>query len=391
MHMRIKEVDPKNMLIPTMGVNKIGDLFYAKPFVDSLNNDHLMTVLCHEVLHIALMTFGREERRDAILWNIASDYAINWILKTDGFQMPKDLLLADNNGDIEFTGKNNKKVKLNIKDLCAEEIYDKLLEHAEIVKNSLSNGKGGFKGQFDTHLTSDQDEKGESQGKLKGEADKLSNDSYWKDKVVEGATMAKARGKSSSCLDRAIDDLMNPKIDWRKHLFQFITKDLIVDFTMKKPGRRFYSTNTYMPSAIRENLEILVAVDVSGSISTDEFQDFMSEVIGIANGFSQIKMRLLFWSTYVDEADDLLITRGNTDTIMNHKVNNSGGTTFSCVKNYIEEKYYTPRVIVCLTDGYIESDPKVFNCQHLFVLSKQYNDKIVKEYGEFCKLSDIEK
>jgi len=391
MHMRIQEVKEDNMLIPSMGVNKIGDLFYAKKFVNGLSNEHLTSVLCHEVLHIALMTFDRERKRDLILWNIATDYAINWILKKDGFQLPKDLLLANDNGEISFSGKGGKTITINIKDLCAEEIYDKLLEHAETIKSALSDGKGGFKGQFDKHLSGDQDADGKSQGKLKSEADRLSNNSYWKDKTVEGATMAKARGKSSSCLDREIDSLLNPKIDWRKRLFQFITKDLIVDFTMKKPGRRFYGTGTYMPSVIRENLEILVAVDVSGSIGAEEFQEFMSEVLGIANGFSQIKMRLLFWSTYIDEVDDLEVTRGNTNIIMNHKINNSGGTTFSCVKKYINEKGYTPRVIVCLSDGYWESDPEVYECQHLFVLSKNHTDEIAKKYGDVCKLSDIER
>jgi predicted metal-dependent peptidase len=253
------------------------------------------------------------------------------------------------------------------------------------------NKDGQINGQFDNHIEGDKDEKGNSQGKLKHDSDFIDNKNYWKEKIVEAGTQAKLRGKGSSLIDRIIGNLLEPKIDWRKRLFHFITKDLIVDFTMKRPGRRFHSTNVYTPSCIRENLEVLVAVDVSGSIGENEYNDFMTEVLGIANGFQQIKMRTIFWSTYVDEADDIEVTRNSMEKLLNHKVNNSGGTTMSCVKEYIETKGYQPRVIITLTDGYVESDPKIFNCPHLFVLSKNNNSEIVEKLGEVCKLSDAEK
>jgi predicted metal-dependent peptidase len=72
---------------PTMGVDKSGDLWFNANFVQSLDHDKIMGVLCHEVLHNTLLTFFRENDKLPIVWNIATDYAINklllWTLEKD--------------------------------------------------------------------------------------------------------------------------------------------------------------------------------------------------------------------------------------------------------------------------------------------------------------------
>ena len=405
MSMKVHESKPEH--IPTMGVNKIGDLYYNAEFVKTLDDSQLMGVLCHEVLHIATNTFGRQGIREHTLWNVATDFVINWIITNEKppentsvrLTLPKDCLLADANGDVVLTNPQTKKsVKFNLKNMCAEEVYDKLLTVASDAKAALGigangegpNGKGTYKGQIDTHIPGDNDDKGNSQGKVKNEADDRANAGYWRDKAVEAATSAKMRGSFSSLLEREIGNLLEPKIDWRKKLIHFVTKDLPVDFTMRKPGRRTYSMNTYMPSIVRENLEILIGIDVSGSIGQEEYDSFMSEIVGLARGFQQLKMRVIFWSTYVDERDDIEVAGNGIDRLLTHKVNNSGGTTMGCLAEYIELKQYKAPAIIVFTDGYVESNPKMANAKHLFVLSKQHSDEIVKNLGEVCNLNDVE-
>lgn len=390
MSMRIRETT-ESKSIPTMGVNKVGDLFYNKDFVEKLSKDELHAVLCHECSHIAFNTFERQGKRDSFLWNIATDYAINWILQRDGFRLPKDVLLADVNGNVEITDKKGKKVSFNIANMCAEEIYDKLLNHAEVAHVYFDDGHGGAKGQFDKHLPGDSDDKGQSQGKIKSEADRIANESYWKEKATEAATAAKMRGTMSSALERELGTLLEPKIDWRKKLYHFITKDLPVDFTMRKPSRRFYSTGYYMPSVIRENLQVLIGIDVSGSISQSEYNEFMTEIVSMARGFTQLKMRVIFWATHVDERDDIEVYGNGIDTLMEHKIHNSGGTEMSCFARYVQDKSYNTPVVIMFTDGFIENDPQLVPARHLFVLPKNNSPEIVQKYGEVCSLSDIEK
>ena len=95
---------------------------------------------------------------------------------------------------------------------------------------------------------------------------------------------------------------------------------------------------------------------------------------------------MIYWSTYVDERDDIEVTRGSSRRLLEHKVHNSGGTEISCCKEYIERKGYNGRVHIFLTDGYIEHKPKMPNGTCLFVLSSGSTDDIVKYYGDVSHL-----
>lgn len=415
--MRITQTE-KDSFIDTMAVNAIGDLFYNADFVQKLSQEEVNGVLAHEAMHIATATFPRQGKRDPFLWNIATDYIINYLLLKENFTLPKGTLKSDQNGDIVIkpdpTDKKSKEIRIKLDDQTfAEDLYDKLQQHRKQVMNSLGvteimincpgsgcapgDQPGGKKaqranGQFDWHLPDDQDDKGESQGKLKSAADRRANEQLWKGRATEAAVTAKTRGKLSSSLERHVNELLEPKIDWRKKLLSFVTKDLPIDYTMRLPGRRTIALGTYFPSIVRENMEVFCAVDVSGSIGDEEYRTFLSELAGIARSFSQVKMKVIFWSTYVDPADELDMFTANEDQLMKHVVKNSGGTTMSCVKDYCKEKNYNPKMIIFLTDGYIEGNPKFpDNARLLFVLSANGSDETISKYGEVCKLSDVER
>ena len=390
MNMNIERTQPDST-IPSMGVNAWGDLFWNDDFVKKLTDEELTGVLAHESMHPATLTFQRQGKRDHMIWNMATDIVINYMLLDEGFKLPQDCLRT-NSGVFEFTGKDKKKYTIDVKEKTAEDVYDWLMQHIEIVKDKYSDGKGGYKGQFDSHLPGDADSKGKSQGKQKGDADVRSNEENWKAKTTEAATAAKARGSMSASMERALGNLLEPKIDWRKRLQSFITKDIPVDYTMRRPGRRFYTTGVYYPSVIRENLEVIVCVDISGSIGGDEYNEFISEAIGIAGSFNQIKMRMLWWGTEIDERDDMVVNSHTKESLLTYKPHGGGGTTMSCIKPYIESKGYNSRIYVILTDGYIESTPKLpEGVKILFVLSKNGSHEIVEKYGEVCSLKDVER
>lgn len=416
MNMIIKPVG-KDSFIDTMAVNEIGDLFFSPKFVEKLSQDEVSGVLAHEAMHIATQTFPRLGKRDMFLWNIATDYIINYLLTKESFQLPKGTLLADENGYIVIKptpGTKEKEIKIKLDDNSyAEDLYDQLQQHRkqlmssmgvkEIMVNCPGSGLGpgnqpGTRkeirapGQFDWHLPGDQNDKGEAQGKLKNAADRHANEQLWKGRTTEAAISAKTRGKLSSMMERQVTELLEPKVDWRKKLLSFVTKDLPIDYTMRLPGRRTIATGIYFPSVVREAVEVFVAVDVSGSIGGEEYKTFLSEICGMARSFAQVKMKVIFWSTYVDPADDLDMFSASEDQLLNHVVKNSGGTTMACVKTYCEEKNINPRMVIYLTDGYVESTPEfVPGARNLFVLSAAGSDSIIEKYGEVCKLADVER
>jgi len=372
--------------IPTMGVNALGELTWNDEFVSKLTDEYLYGVLAHEAMHMATLTFPRKENRDHMIWNIATDLVINSILLNEKFSLPTDCVRPDNNGDYTFTGANKKKITIH--ETCkktAEEVYDILITHADKIYVDLGTGdgnggngqpRGSYKGSFDSH----------DHSKTGNDASKKANEEKWKKITVEAATSAKQRGAGGDFFERILNDLLDPEIDWRAKLSQFITKDLPVDYTMRRPGRRFYSSGVYYPSVVRENLDVVIGIDVSGSISDDEYSKFMAEVMGIANSYDQINMRVIWWSTEVHNEDDIIVNRSNSHEIAEHKFHSTGGTTMSCFAEHIEKANIKSNVYVILTDGHIESNPKVPEGNILFVLAGNSSSDVVKNYGEICKL-----
>jgi predicted metal-dependent peptidase len=378
---------------PTMAVNQYGDLFWCEEFVGKLTNEELRAVLCHETLHIATLTFQRKGRREHTMWNIATDLIINWMLTQERFQLPKGVLMADHRGIYTFKSSKGKDILIDLNAKNAEQVYDELMKNAKVIKQMVNaDGNGNYDGQVGKHLEGDKDDKGNSTGKGKNPSDSAKNEQDWKRKCVEAATQAKMRGNLSAEMERVVGAVLTPVVDWRSRLFAFITNELPSDYTMRTPSRRFIATGVYTPSVIRENLEVIIGEDTSGSIGMEESREFRSEVVGIMESFRQVKMRYIGWANSVDPQDDYELTSDNKNSLMDVKFKNSGGTTLESFTNYIKEKQYKARIVVILTDGYIENNPVVpENVTVLFVVSKNGSSEIVKNYGEVCSLNDVKR
>lgn len=377
--------------VETMAVNKSGRLYWNKEFTKTLDDDELKFVLAHEVGHMITLTFPRRGTRDAMLWNIATDLVINTLIKADGLTPPTDVLLPDYNGEYEVNTTKGA-VKITVEGKTAEEVYEALYKVVDKVDGSgqgtPQNGKGSpiddmTKKQFDKHLEDDGDDNGDASGKGDKELERK-----WKQKIAEASTYAKMKGSMSASMERLVNNLLDPYVDWRTVLYKYLTSNLPVDFSMRMPSRRFVSTGVYTPSVIKEDMQVIVGVDISGSIGEDEYCEFMSEVMGIADAYRAIDMRVIGWACEVDPRDDIHITNNNKSDIITNKFYGGGGTTMSCLADYITEKNYTSKVCIVLTDGYIETEPKVIDgMDYLFVLSKNSQDDIVKKYGEVTSLA----
>jgi predicted metal-dependent peptidase len=384
--MNFKMTAAADETIQTAAVNKYGNFFYNEDFILGLTEQQVLGTLVHETLHIAKEDFFRCGSRDLMLWNIASDCIINYIVKhEENLDLPACTLLPDAKGDITLGGK-----VYNVIGKCTEEIYDELFENADKIEIPAI-GHGGF----DQHLEGDEDGQGGKTGE-EGECSSCpatassSAEHKWKKVIIEAATNARARGTLPGSMESVVDALLNPVIDWRKRIQKFITNEIPVDYSNRRPGRRFYGTGVWAPSVLRENLEVFVGVDVSGSTLPDR-EYFMSEVSGILSAYEQIKARLIFWDASVNPKNDYEITSANKDKLQEMVIHDcNGGTQLSCYTQYCEDKNYSCRLHIILTDGYIESNPNMPNGNIIFVLSKDGSDEILKDHGAVCKLTDIE-
>jgi len=378
MNLKISETDE----LPTMGVNAHGDMKYNPEFVKGLSDEVIKGVLAHEVMHVALLHLVRLGKKDLQLWNIATDTAINYILLKDGLQLPKEGIIPDiYDKSIKFPVQGGGDIKIEDLDTkTANEIYEEIWN--QLPKRDCKGGSGdgqcGIEANgFDKHGYGDDENM--------TDAEKSALEKEWRGRLVDAATAARAKGNLPSSVGRLVDDLLNPKLNWKSLLYQFITKDIIYNYTMAKPGRKSYATGVYMPTPLKENLEITVTVDTSGSIQREEYQEFISEVGGIAKAFRQINMTLLFWDTSV--AKEMKITGGNVQELIDMEIPGGGGTHISCLGDYYKGRQ-APQLMVHLTDGYTESSPTLPSSKHLFVIAKHGTENYLKDSGVTVSLGD---
>jgi predicted metal-dependent peptidase len=169
---------------------------------------------------------------------------------------------------------------------------------------------------------------------------------------------ALAAGKMGSGGARAFDDLLQPKVNWREILREFISSVCTGNdySTWRKPNRRYLGAGHYLPSGISESIgELVIAIDTSGSIGREELSVFMQEVTGICLSVHPERVRVLYWDTQVCreevyKQDEL----GNL--VKSTKPAGGGGTAVSCVPDYMTAKGIKPQAVVVFTDGYLGND-----------------------------------
>jgi predicted metal-dependent peptidase len=396
MNMRRRSTTSKTSKIKTMCIDIKGNFFFNPEFVDKLTDNEIIGCLVHETLHLAKDDFYRRGTRDPMIWNIASDMVINYMIMCEGFCLPSIAYIPDSNGC--YTIKNYTYCVAN---RCTEEVYDMLYQNIDQIKSFMqsqgidieggngSHEHGGFDIHSDENLGDDPD-KDETQPYTSIEKNEASNN--WKQVTIEAVMNArcKKRGNVPGSIDALVNKILNPIIDWRTVIHKFVTNEIPVDYTNRLPGRKFYATGIWMPSIKRENVEVFISVDYSGSTIPDR-QYFINEVSAILASYEQINARLIFWDAYVNPLNDFLIDRNNKNILSELKIHNcNGGTTLSCYAQYCEEQGYNCRLHIILTDGYVESAPTTPEGKVIFVLTKNGTDKHIKELGEVCWLDDKE-
>jgi predicted metal-dependent peptidase len=168
--------------------------------------------------------------------------------------------------------------------------------------------------------------------------------------VRQGALVA---GKIGSGGDRDLAELLEPQVDWREVLREFVqTTCTGSDYsTYRRPNRRYLDSGIYMPSGVSEQVgELIVAIDTSGSIGQTEITAFLSEVKAICDTVHPDKLRLLYWDTKICR-DETYDTHELDTLVQSTKVKGGGGTDVECVTEYIREESINAQACIVITDG----------------------------------------
>ena len=164
----------------------------------------------------------------------------------------------------------------------------------------------------------------------------------------------KMAGKGAGDRDGVFGDLLQPKIDWKKVLRDFITETCAGrdESSWRRPNRRFLSYDTYMPSMLGTTMtELVIGFDTSGSIfGGDEMTLFVSEIKTIVEDIKPTKVHVIYWDTEV--AGHQTFEEGQF-AVQSLNIKGGGGTDGSVLFDYLREQRITPQAIVQFTDGYV--------------------------------------
>ncbi len=333
--------------------------YYNADFVSKLSDGEMIFGFGHELGHIIFDHMTRRGDRDPGVWNMAGDYVINNMLirESVGTAITTVPILADR----KYEG------------MTADEVYDELMKNATVIKMTLDDHLE-MDGDDDGEGDSDGDSKdGNKDGKGKPKFKKLTEEEKkalrdeWREAVIQAAKNAGA-GNTPGAIQRLVKDITAPVMDLKDLLRIQFSGSVKSDYTWMRPNRKAWHTGAVMPGQLPgEELDIVVALDASGSIGNDMIMDFLGMVQGALDQFTSYKVRIITFDTDVYNEDTF--TGDDGRSMGEYEVTGGGGTSFECVWQWMKDNEIQPHQLVMFTDGYpcgSWGDPDY--CDTLFVV-----------------------
>jgi predicted metal-dependent peptidase len=298
--------------IPTAATNGKRVKFNPK-FVDGLTDEEVKFLVAHECFHPMLEHNFRRGQRQPRRWNMAADYVIN------------KLLVDERIGRMPKVGLHDPKI-YNAGHGTSEGIYNVLPEQDE---DSGTNG------------LLDDCEDGEG-----SPAEQSQIAAEWKVKVAQAAQAAKMMGKMSANMQRLVNEVLQPKVDWRDVLQRFLVRCKDDTRTFARFNRRFIPQGMYLPSVSGEVMgEIVFAVDCSGSIDQETINRFAVEIKRVKDDLRPRHIHILYFDSEVGHVESY-----EPSDKLDVKPHGGGGTDFAPVFETIIKHEFNPVAIVFLTD-----------------------------------------
>lgn len=342
------------------------NIFINPDYLASLKPPERVFVYTHEVYHVVckhptrMKHYSSEGKVrglgfDAQQMNIAQDYVINADLMEQGVGMYNPEWLYDRS----VSGED-----------LAEDVYEKRYK-----KPPEGGGRGQGNSTFGSSGQSGRGTKSDSQAQANGGAfdhvlpppvdpvtgkEDTPTDAEFKEAIARAASAAKAVGKMPGSLQRRIDEILEPQVDWREHVRALLTGKMghnretwgtlnrryaalgaLSNRPMPQfPGRKGFGADT-----------VAVAIDNSGSIREKEMATFFAEVGGVISDVRPKRVIVIWCDAQIRQIDEAR----NIDELADVRVKGApggGGTSFVPPFEYLAVENITPDTLIYLTDLY---------------------------------------
>jgi predicted metal-dependent peptidase len=330
-------------------------IFYNPKWVADLKDAELRGLLAHEVLHVLFTHADRRHDRDAVAWNMACDYAINYLLIQRGFDLPQGGLISQ-----------------KAKGKTSEQIYTELVSEANRQEGAKS-GKSSRIGKKAQRKPSGRPGKDDSSDSLEASdavpevGDDLidpddprvrpvrSRDAPDREQMAElrrelrQEALARLSGTGAGGFLSECESDDSRRIDWRALMRAHLSERIKGDWTSFPFSKRLIHRGLFMPSpGLQVPGHVVFAIDTSGSMSVELLNQIVDELRAFREVFP-CQLTVLQCDAEIRSVEECGAMDGY-EIPANYKVHGRGGTSFCPVFDWVAN---TPGVALVLyaTDG----------------------------------------
>jgi predicted metal-dependent peptidase len=326
--------------------------FYYNPrYIEGLDLEQTKFMLAHEALHAALAHFNRRGHRDKRRWDIASDHAINPLLVADGLKAPPGALVLD-----AYEGMTAEEIYPYIKENSEEEPLDRHVYDSEPQQQTQPppRGKGGDQpkdmpdeGSGENQGETDPDQGGAPQPPPLSATEREALAVQWQQRLAGAAQQAIQAGKLKGSMARLVDHLLQPQLPWRVLLARYLTAHARDDYSYMRPSKR--EGAAILPSLRSQHVDVVIALDTSGSITDEEMREFAAEVNALKG---QIGARVTLHACDEQLAEEgPWIFEAWDELKVPDKLPGGGGTRFTPVFEWTAHQDRQPDLLLYFTDA----------------------------------------
>ena len=365
--------------VPTMGVFASGRLVANPDFTARLNDNELVFVLAHELLHLALRTHERAKGSGQLEFNYAHDYIINDMLRA---ALGVATIPA---GGLDMPGAREK---------SAEEILLEMRRNERATKTRVFEGEatstrrlfGAGQGQAGDPADEAGDVLGDKRERemFPGEAAaQAAHAERMKEIAAKALGLAAAMGRlqglrgtdpgATRQVVAALRDVYRPP--WELALQRWLESVAPGERTFARPSRRSApQADVVLPGRRREGWILNVVLDTSGSM-TAEIPRALGAIAGFCDAVAVDQVRLLQCDAAVTSDETL-----SPLELAEREIAGYGGSDLSPAMLRLADEPHV-RAAVVITDGDIAYPPDAMPYSVLWVLPARDAARFQPPYG----------
>jgi predicted metal-dependent peptidase len=281
---RVKLIEDTSPECPTAYVTTRGRIHLNPEFCDKLSDAELQGVVAHEICHPLFGHHTRRGERDARIFNIATDIAINEGLRASNIKLPAVAIYAST-----FPFGSPAWIQWN-----AERIYDALVQNADSLPQAGQGKPAPGAGCGTEPEPGEGDQEGEAgegssdgagddgadwaKGKSDGELER-----EWRQVAIQAATMARQRGDQAGNALANLTEIPRPKVRWGnvvRHGAEMAHAAAGRDSnTWSRRGRRSGAVGPQFPGWLKNAAKLAIVIDTSGSVDDQMLAQGIAETL----------------------------------------------------------------------------------------------------------------